>query len=210
MKSFRTFITEDKSYVEKIVKQYKIPSEFINYITEKELSLKLPDNIKSDNKIEPHPSLVKIMNDLKTGRLRPQRMMSYRILDYYRDNNEIIMSFANERVKNPPKKLYHWTKTENVENILKNGLNPSSSKDWNIGTGGTSEVTYNALFLVKSSSILSRSRGFKHFKKPKYQVIEITDTNELTLWKDPHYYDPDPFSVVSFEKIPPKHLSLKK
>jgi len=182
----------------------------IKYSDEQVLKLKLPDSENVNSKPEPHPAVARVIKDLKSGRLRPKRMMSYTIKDVYMDNNEVTMLFANKRVSRPPKKLYHWTKAENVDSILKNGIRPSSG-GWSIGSGGgNSEVTYNAVFLVKSRGKLSKNTGFEHYKKPKYQVIEVIDTNELTLFEDPHFFYPDPESFVSYKTIPPKHLSLKE
>jgi len=210
MKSFKTYITEDNTrYVDNIVKKYKIPDELIEYKSEQKLVIQLPASPTRNEKPDPHPSVAKLLKDLRSGRLRPDRMMSYTIKDYYANKNDVTMSFANERVTRPPKKLYHWTKAENVDSILKNGIKPSSG-NWSIGQGGDSEVTYNAVFLVKARGKLSKNRGFEQYKKPKYQAIEVTDTDQLTLYKDPHRYDPDPTSLVSYETIPAKHLSLKE
>jgi len=213
MKTFRTFIAEDNQrYVENIVKKYKIPSELVIYISEQRLVIELPDSPTIGSNPEPHPAVKKLKEDLKSGRLRPDRMMSYTIKDIYANQNEITMTFANQRITRPPKKLYHWTKAENVDSILKNGIKPSSG-DWSIGGGGgNSEVTYEAVFLVKSRGKLSKNPGFEQYKKPKYQVIEVVDTDKLTLFKDPHFFYPsdDPFSVVSYKTIPPDQLSLKE
>jgi hypothetical protein len=199
------YLTESSSDV---LRRYKIPKDLIASNQPHLLSIRLPDSNASDS-ID--PNIAKLIADLRSGKFRPKFMTSFRILDGYVRDNSVVMMFATKASGSIPKKLFHWTRAENVESILKTGLRPSRG-DWQIGksAAGTSEVTYEAVFLIEKFGALSKNRGFEAFKRPGYQLIEVNDVSRLNLYKDPHFYMPDPNSFMVYETIPANMLSLKE
>ena len=155
---------------------------------------------------ENHPAVQKLINDLESGRFKDPRMTSWGMTEGSAgmNVNQVSMDFANLVITKNPKKLYHWTKTENVDKILDEGLVPTKG-NWNIAGGS---ATYKAVFLCESPSRLSKNPGFKHYKKPKFTQLEI-DPQGLKLFVDPAYFSPDPVSYISFDHIPSSQVKVK-
>lgn len=202
----------DTSYLNKALSKYKIPKSLIN-IAGNLIIIKLPDvgTISSMKEIDDltNTEVLKIKNDLKSGKYKPDRLVSYSIADYYSSDNGITLVFAVEKVVTNPKILYHWTKNEYVDNILKGGLKAMKG-DWKVGSGGSGAVTYKAIFLLEKPGILSKNPGFRQYKRPKYSLLEIEMPRNIDIWKDPHYFAPDPSSYMVYKDIPPSNITLKE
>lgn len=225
MKTFKQYLSEafgDKHPsnrperdLKKVISKYKIPDDLGYgkvYYGPSHIYIPLPElsllSRGDDVKPEPTPPAVqKLISDLQSGRLKDPRMTSFSVVEgaYGSGANGVSIEFANLLITKNPKKLFHWTKTQNVDKILKQGLVPSGG-DWSIGTGG--QVNYKAVFLLKKSGALPKNHGFSHYKKPAYTLLEI-DTTALKLYVDPAIFNPDPISFISFEPVPPSQVKVK-
>lgn len=225
MKRFKQYIVEfggrnhpshkPERNLKRVIAKYKIPDKhgygevfygdsiIIIPLHEKPMSALFDDDFVMP---ENHPGVQKLINDLQSGRFKDPRMTSYNITEGAGGSqvNKIVMDFANLLVTSNPKKLYHWTKTQNVDKILKQGLIPTEG-NWQIAGGSSS---YKAVFLAQKFSALPKNPGFKHYKKPKYTLLEI-DTQGLKLYVDPAYFSPDPISYISFETVPASQVKVK-
>jgi hypothetical protein len=126
------------------------------------------------------------------------------------DQNDIRLTFINEKVDSNPKKIYHWTKASNVDNILRSGLSPSSG-NWKVGSNG--KTSYKAIFFMVKHGKLSKMKAFKKYKRPEYELLEIEIPSNYVLWKDSgltgFYSDEDPEALVGFDVVPAKFISVK-
>lgn len=202
--------------LKKVISKYKIPDDLgydkvyygptSIYIPLPELSmLKIGSG---DSEPAPvHPNVKKLISDLKSGKLKDPRLISFDVREgaYGARANGVTLEFANLKITNNPKKLFHWTKTQNVDKILKQGLVPSGG-DWSIGSDG--KAIYKAVFMLKKASALPKNHGFSHYKKPQYTLLEI-DTSGLKLYVDPAHFNPDPVSFISFEIVPASQVKVK-
>ena len=198
----------DTDYMIKSLSKYKISPNLI-MIGNTSVSVKLPDTGKTQD-----TEILKLIRDLNNGSFKPQRMIGYNILDRYAIGNEIEIRFVTEAVTQRPKFLFHWSKAENIERILKEGLKPSSS-DWKIGTGlgrSSGRTTYVATFFVEKYNNLCKVKGFEDYKNPKYKCLQI-DVSNLELWRDPHnmktFSGTDPISYLTYEYVSSNKIKLQ-
>ena len=218
MITFKGFLYEetykgDKNFLLSTISKYKIPKEYIgnyDYLDKTDFIIidlpaveKVGDNLE---KLIDNAGVLKLYKDVKSGKFKHDRLVSVAINDFYSNDNSINLNFAVLKPTSKPKKLYHWTKKENVDAILKNGLEPRTA-DW--GIGSTGKTTYKAIFLVKKYSALSKEQGFKHYKRPAYELLEIEVPSNLDLYKDPHHFYGNIESYMVFDKIDPKNISKK-
>jgi len=206
-KKFREQLNEAAAMpgnIASLLKDYKVTDYKLggmNFIT-----IDLPDD---EDDIP--PNLQKLIKDLESGAVskKYERMHSYIVKSYYSSGNYIEITFINTRISNSKyPKIYHWTKAEYVDKILKNGLIPARG-EWNIGSSGKTQ--YSAVFFVVKANKLRTIQGFKHYKRPKYQLLEIDVPNAYKLYKDVGLYTfggTDPIALVGFEKIPPENIKL--
>lgn len=201
--------------LKKAIAKYKIPDKhgwgevyygkdrIVVPLQEKPMSALFDDDYVAP---ENHPGVQKLINDLESGRFKDPRMTSWDVREGAAGSNvnKISMDFANLLITKNPKKLFHWTKTENVDKILEQGLVPTGG-DWQIAGGSAS---YKAVFMLQKSGALPKNYGFKHYKKPKYTLLEI-DPEGLKLYVDPAYFDPDPISYISFDTVPASQIKVK-
>ena len=98
----------------------------------------------------------------------------------------------------PNRFVYHYSKKENRENILKNGLIPKSSKessDWNKDL----ELSYpNAIFAINDDENVWRPTD-------KWK-IDTTNLN-IVWYSDLNFTNRKEF-IMTFEPIPPEYLEL--
>jgi hypothetical protein len=198
----------DTDYMIKSLAKYKILPDLIA-TRNTSISIKLPDAGKTED-----AEILKLIRDLNTGSFKPQRMISYNILDRYASGNEIEINFVTEYVTQKPKFVFHWSKSENIEKILKEGLKPSSS-NWEIGTGlgrSSGRTTYVATFFVEKYNSLCKVKGFENYKNPKYKCLQI-DASNLKLWRDPHNMKTssgaDPMSYLTYEYVSSNKIKIQ-
>lgn len=143
---------------------------------------------------------------MRLGIFEHKQLINFSIYEGYMSDNKIELIFANDIITNHPKVLYHWTKPEKVDNILKEGL-VISKGNWSIGSRGL--VKYNAIFLVRKFGALKNNPGFKHYKKGTMSLLEVTIPHNITLYRDPHPFYEDIDSYVTFDNIPPEYVKIK-
>jgi len=209
MKTFKEIIKEtyssttiDEKYIKNSLSKYKIPDSYIN-IYKSHVNIKLPDAEKAVIVPSEIPGINKLKADLKSGKFKDERLISFAINDYYSSENSISLTMAVEKITSNPSKLYHLAKAENIESILKNGLKISSGA-WTVGRN--SATVYKAVFLLKKWKALKKIQGFKDFKAPKYIALEIEVPSNLELFKDPHYGMDQVESYISFNNIDHKYI----
>jgi len=120
-------------------------------------------------------------------------------------------------IKNIPDKIYHITLKENIKNILKYGLNPSSGKK----KGYHPERNY--FFLCVSD--VEKMKNSIHFqnkinihrlskKKLEYELLEIDTTNlksngfNKKEYDIVFYNDENSDGIYTFELIKPKYIKI--
>jgi len=228
MKTFRKFITEEKhgkinvkpeQKVMNFLKKYNIPDDtgVANYgidfspnggkVQSTDSYVKIPIARKTQREAIPeknHPSVNKLLADIEKGAFKHPRLISYNVGDTYRaGQTALVIYFANRVAVGKPDALYHWTKTANVDSILKNGLKPSSG-DWVISG---SKVAYVATFLTEKPKRLARVRGFTHFKEPTWTLLKV-DPGNSKLYVDEHRFDPDPINWIIYDVISKDNIEV--
>ena len=197
----------DTAYLKNIIKPYKIPDKLIKY-GDDTIEVKLPDADHSTPGEIKDPGVRKLKSVVAAGKFKADRLVSHEISDIYSSGyNAIRFRFGNKKVTKNPKKLYHWTKKENVDSILASGLKPTRG-EWLIGNA-KGKVDYKAIFLIKKSAMLTKNAGFKHFKRPAYALLQI-DAKDLDLWVDPHEYFDNPESYMTYKPIPAEYINVKE
>jgi len=200
---------KDMELPKRLMSPYKIPDNLID-IRDNEIEIQLVDKGQTEN-----PGILKLISDLKSGRLKNQRILSHSIKNDYVNNNEIVIFMTNEyKNSESTKSLFHWTKKENVEKILKEGLKPSGPTLY-VSSFGSLTYTYNGVFLSEFPEKLNKIQGFTFYKRPKFELLEIRKPS-MKLWTDSNiirqidYRSVDPKSYIVFESIEPKYIKLKQ
>ncbi len=116
-----------------------------------------------------------------------------------------------KRIK-PLKFIYHQTKKENIESILKNGLIPKDSSAW---MDEDKSLEYPPAIFVNNISYLDDKEMF-HSKTEEYIVLQINTTKiknkwyaDLNLSNDDKIRRFKPIKyIMTFEPIPPEAIRV--